>query len=239
MERQFLIILTVIFIDMIIISSYFFFAPPSKKESVTNQDFLNTTVPLITSFDESKAKIISQNPDLIFDDSGWEKWQSKLGITLTAPNMSHNNLALDPAWLEKDAGYFSGNLPDSSHKGAVVIPAGQTDKPEGAIWQNVTLPKGKIVLAITYANLDKYFDPCNACADSIVKVKIYDHTSNQINTILEDVINTNEGWKTVTLDISKYNGKTITMQAEGWAGGPCGICGDWLSVDKFYVATVS
>ena len=54
--------------------------------------------------------------------------------------------------------------------------------------------------------------------------------------IYDAEINSSQGWRSLYLDISDYKNKVITFNIEGHAGGSCADwCGEWATVDEFYV----
>lgn len=111
------------------------------------------------------------------------------------------------------------------------------DKPR-FMTQRISLPAGKeLLLKVGIANLARYYgEPYEpgGCYDNIMVIKISAIRESEI--IYNESINTNEGWKDLEFDISKYAGKNISITVEGHAGGPCGNWnGEFGAVDYLYV----
>ena len=235
MKSTYILIVCVVFAGIILTSFYFF----NRKTSISNNyAYANATVPVIQNFNENQVRILSDNPDLIFNDSGWIRWYPpEKNYYTTIPVFNS-----DSKWYRNGAGYFSGSIPpESNHKGIIGLSPDFVDIPAG-IGQNITLPNGNLALFVSYANLAPYFtndsDSCN-CLAGVIRIKIIDYDTKNAATIFEDVVFTNESWKDVALDISKYADKNIAFQAEGWGDSPCGFCGVFPFIDKFYIATLS
>jgi hypothetical protein len=203
-------------------------------------------VPLLRNIDTESIEIVSTNPDLVFGGINFsaEYVYERDGFMFVAGPEAEGGVFPSPSeiWYPwyGDGMYTPGPLPtNSARRGIIVIHPRREPITKARYWaQNISLPRGRLVLVASIGDIADYVDPCkSSCSDAIIKIKIYDHVKNKEDTIYEDVVDAK--WKDVFLDISKYQNKNITLRIEGYAGGPCGEwCGEWAAVDKLYVGVV-
>jgi hypothetical protein len=180
------------------------------------------------SGDESNIIIVSKNPDFNYTRNEWpHEWGAVY-------------YELPQGFWDPWKGEFAYFTEIANRKGVMLIHPGR--ETPSFIEQNVSLPKGKIFLFVTIADIvddyDKFFNKTSQCtiADVFFKIKII--SNNEENIIFTRVVNSKEGWVDVVLDISKFSGKNIIIKIESYAGGYDPWCGEFAAVDKFYVAKV-
>jgi hypothetical protein len=169
-----------------------------------------TIVPILNNINESNLEKITYGDDL-----------SKKVMNQCYVGCDNVNALLNNLYISDDFG-ISSTQPSP----IPLLPA---------VIQNAALQdKNKYILIIQLANSRS---PCSEkCTDSLFKIKILDCSSNEEEMIYEDVINGEEGWKTIPLDISRYVNKTIIFKLDHYAGGPCGMwCSEELFIKKFYI----
>lgn len=96
----------------------------------------------------------------------------------------------------------------------------------------------KYILRVSLANVGQYYFKSKACYDSRFVLKLID--SNDVeNTLLDKVVNSNEGWKEFKFDISSYNAQNVTVQLESWVGNCNYFEGAFGAADYIDVELVS
>ena len=262
-----ILLIVAIVLGVVIVGFLFYFIQTKSNEklmqSTTTTEYPTTTtaieypisyVPELKNINESKMKIVSVNPDLIFDKVNWNATyvhRFNLPGNLTEQYNFHENKGKYPLafidessksiwlpWLTDGGIYYEGPLEGkySPRKGIVIMhPPGI--KLTKSLVQNITLPE-KPVLVAEFASLADWIQPCpNSCSDAIVKIKIDSDLSEY--TLYEDIVNSSLNWKTVMLNISKYGNKEVSFKLEANTGGPCSQwCAEWVSVNKFYVGVL-
>jgi len=224
----------------VLFSNYFSLISHRKSE------YPKATVPILKEVNMNKLRVISTNPDLIFEKINWsaEYIYKRNNFTFAVgPEMGEGAISSPSEiwypWYGSGI-YYEGALPkNSDRKGIIVIHPQNRTAPRPRYWaQNISLPAGNLVLVASIGDVADYIDGCaSACSDAIIKIKIFDHTRSSEDTIYEDVVDWR--WKDVFLNISEYQNKTITFKIEGHAGGPCAEwCGEWAAIDKFYIARI-
>lgn len=225
MEKKFLVLI-VVAIALVIVVSFFVMQP------------------------KLSLRMVSSNPDLLFDKIDWNaSYVYKLD---TGPNFlpelaSHSNtgqysfVVLDEVppeiltpWVSNHGFYYEGLLPNAPDRKGIVIlhPVNQTVS--AALSQRMTLPSKPYVVA-KIADIADFMGPCEiSCSDVVIAIKILDNSQNVQETVYQNVSNSQDGWKSVYLDISQYANKDVTFSIEGISGGPCGnMCAEWAGVDYF------
>jgi len=163
------------------------------------------------------------------------------------PTRIIEQLIKNPTFNYKSAGFFTDRYEgdwisngyyeiDSIDGRAGIFVIHPLDRDKGRfIKQAVMLPKdGKYVLKISVANIAGKIDysPPTPCNDVGIKVNILDQTTGNTVTIADIVVNSDEGWRDLSYDVSSYAGKEIMLTVESYAGGPCGDwAGEWAAVD--------
>jgi hypothetical protein len=200
-----------------------------------------TNVIILEKVDESRLKIISSNPDLIFIKERWPGDYSLLPCYFMSGGILEKegtNSSFFLPWYG-NAAYCPPEIHTFiERKGIFSLHPISTSVPV-FLAQNITLPKRRCILVASVANLaDVWNSSCSiSCSDAVIKIKIFDYEKGKEDTIYEGVVDSREGWKDIYLEISKYMGRNIAFKIEGHAGGPCGEwCGEYAAVDKFYVA---
>lgn len=251
-------------IVLVIILVLAFFIKPMLQTS--SNDTLSTTqyqteVPFLSEIDESKLEIISNDPDFILNLPKIEEWPEDYPIPLTEYTVNLGDYVevgdlqvLRPFLLQREqlmsfplegnAFYYPDSIPENSDtEGVFILPVVLETT---FLEQSVDLEKdNQYVLVAKIANIYDFMGGDCSCADSIIRIKILDTSTEKEDTIYEAIVNSKDGWKDVFLDISRYNGKSIKFRIESdkipqnstLTDELCETdCGYWASaVDKFYV----
>jgi hypothetical protein len=214
---------------LLVIATYIILAIASKTKPTTFSDM---------KFSETDLIPISQNPDLIFDVTPFANefstfFKQEKGINVYPLSLFN----ISP--FSGEAVYYPGEMPkNSGNKGIIILHPLDKDRPLRFVYRLSVPSDGFYVLYIKYADIANYFEreTCPDCRDVLMKVKITDVTTNATETVLEDVVDARDGWKQAFINLSTYEGKSVEIAVEAWAGGPCGVwCAEWLGIDKFYV----
>jgi hypothetical protein len=177
----------------------------------------------------NESNTISKNPDFNYTRNEWpNRWGA-------------SSDELPQSFWDPWKGEFAYFTEIANRKGVMLIHPGK-ETPR-FIEQDVSLPKGKIFLFATIADIandyNKFFNKTNQCliADVLFEIKII--SGDKENVIFTKVVDSEEKWVDVVLDISKFSGKNVTMRIESHGGGYDPWCGEFAAVDKFYVVKVA
>ncbi len=156
-------------------------------------------------------KIVTKNPEFYPDDRSWQGNYRYYGEPISSDSKSKDGLVI-------------------IHPVDIQTPT--------YVFQEVKLEEGKkYLLKARVANIAKYsFSSATGCDDSIIIIKLTDTKTGNDTELFNEVLNTEQGWKTISIDVSNFSGKNVILQAEGHAGGPCGKwSGEWSAVDYLYI----
>jgi hypothetical protein len=189
---------------------------------------LTTSKLYIKQLENKSIIIISQNSDFDYTRNEWPHiWGASFD-------------ELPQSFWDPWKGKFAYFTEIANRKGVMLIHPGK--ETPSFIQQDVSLPEGKILLFATIADIandyNKFFNKTSKCliADVFFKIKII--SNDKEDTIFTKVVDSEEKWVDVILDISKFSSKNVTIKIESYAGGYDPWCGEFAAVDKFYVAKV-
>ncbi|MBI1972251.1 MAG: hypothetical protein HYS53_03030 [Candidatus Aenigmarchaeota archaeon] len=171
------------------------------------------------------------------------------GVTVLVIGSAQNNANLAPvetlvsygfrageelnSWEENDAGWVVGPV---SGKSGIVVLHPVSVKETRYVQKKVLLPaSGAYKLQVVAANIAgaAEFAGSAGCDDSFVVLSA--GAEKDVNR-QEFLVNSADGWKTLSLDISRFAGREVTVRVEGMAGGPCGDwAGEWSAVDSIEI----
>jgi hypothetical protein len=185
------------------------------------------------------------NPDFIYPTSF-----SRIDENLTTYLSGQWNVTKE--W-EGQIKYFHGTIyfGKEGRSGIFVLHPNKDPKKPRFVQQILDMPENKkYKLKIGLADINGNYSKCNCeldndfaiiigvkCADVGFKIKIIDNTTKKEDLIADFIVNSEEGWKDVSYDLSsKYSGHKITVRVESYAGGPCGNWnGEWAALDYIYL----
>lgn len=221
----FVILLVLIPILYISINSY---KPSAESEKFQNSRILKTI--------DRDIQIVSENPDLIFNETLSD---DNAIASLDVDSEKYVNMYQVPEkfypWVSDGAYLLENYSPIVDKIGVISIHPMSINIPS-YLAQNITLGNNDYVIVATIANTANYRSDSCLCSDNIFVIKIVDLGTGLEEKLYEDVVDSVQGWKTIYLGISDYKNRNISFIIEGHAGGPCGLwCGEYATVDKFYV----
>ncbi len=224
-NRKYLLMSLAVFISFSILFLLYRGVILEKYSSLRNNDRLITNL-------ESDVIVDSNNPELIFDNVSES-------YIVSLVDMSYINMYEVPEdfypWVG-DGSYLTTPPMGINKNGIISVHPYSINKPS-VIYQDISLGEQEHVLFASFANIANYTQPCeHHCNDNIVIIRIHDLETGNEEIIYEDDISSEEGWRSIYLDISDYANKDIRFILEGHAGGDCAEwCGEWAAVDEFYV----
>lgn len=200
----------------VFLAALFFILSQNSKTDPAQLVFQLTEKPSIQS-------VIVSNAELVFNESGW--------ISPTS-----EDLLLAPGRI-KDTGSWKGNAYysiDSTTLGideSIIIAHPISETEPRYLEQDIFLPDKKdLYVVIGIRNVGKKTSSAE-CTDNIFIVVVKDE--NGTRDILAEIIVEDTGeWLHYALDVSRFQGKKVTLRLESWAGGPCDTWnGEWGLVD--------